>query len=281
MMGNGGDMNWKRKISTNAKKQIREKKKEQAEKFSQIYNRVRTHEFKDRDEINMDKFFILPKGLLEIGLSKPALAVYPVLCSLADFENDDWFPASLAKIAFFSGISGPTVSKALDELERHKLLSRNMFNEGSQHFYKYRIQFIRKSIVDDEKGNCVYFYTCIIESGIWANLKPRAKALYLSMRCSAKQDLDFYSLIEEELSGESYELNEYGQYLKNRKWDVVIEPLAELCRRAGIAETNYKSILDELEYHRLAERIGTGFKVWLKPKIRNKNACINNFKLPY
>ena len=63
------------------------------------------------------------------------------------------------------------------------------------HLDVYKRQILDKA---RQYGGAIYFYTCIIENGIWAELKPRAKVLYLTLRAVAKQDLELYSVIEGE-----------------------------------------------------------------------------------
>lgn len=257
---------WKGKVKADAERQRRERKKQQAEEFAQLYDKTKKNPFPPKDKINMDKFVVLPKSLVDYRLSRAALAVYPVLCSKANFETDDWFQISQDNIAALSGYSTPIVREALDELIQAQLVARRMASEGSRHFYIYRVAFIRRHMLEDgeHKGNCIYFYTCIIDSGIWAKLKPRAKALYLSMRASAEQDLHAYSLLEDV----AYDEVDFDDYIRERKWDVCTLPLSEMCRQVGIESNNNKDVLDELERYRLAEKVGRFIKVYLKPKIR-------------
>lgn len=73
---------------------------------------------------------------------------------------------------------------------------------------------------NEQRGDAIYFYNCIINNGIWANLPLGAKAIYLFLRAEAKQDLDIYSEIEGITTGEFYEPMEYPEYIKDRKWDI-------------------------------------------------------------
>lgn len=233
------------------------------------YNKCIEPKFKKKDEINMNKFVGLSKEILTMGLGKPALAIYPVLCSMANFEIDKPFQKSQKEIGYFAGISAPTVKIGLEELEKYGIITSNKA-EGYRHLYWYEVDFVRQSRMKKEKGNFVYFHTSVIESGIWASLKSRAKVLYHTMLCNATLDLDYYCLVMEHETGENYELNEFDEYLQNREWDVVNLSMAKLCKQAGISGTNYKDILEQLEYHRLADRYADIFRVWLKPNLRVK-----------
>lgn len=255
-------------VKRDSKKQIERKKerkkKRQQEKFDQMYNKPEIISFSD--ELNMDKFIAIPKNIFDYyKLSKIALAVYPVLCSQADFEEDKTFQISQKNIAFLAGVSENAVRKATKELEETELLSKEKITESTRHFYVYRVVFIRGPMLREKehRGNTIYFYTCIIDNGIWAELNYRAKALYLAMRATAKQDLETYNHIEE---NEFYEPMEYSEYIKNRKWDVCFLSLAKMCRIAGIENTNIDAVLAKLEKYKLIERVGKWTKVYLKPR---------------
>ncbi|MGI6127884.1 MAG: hypothetical protein ACOYEF_13125, partial [Planifilum sp.] len=75
----------------------REAKRKQLQKevFRRVYNRPKEKTFSDDiDQLNMDSFRAIPKDIISYELSKAALAVYPVLCSEADFEKDEAFQIS-------------------------------------------------------------------------------------------------------------------------------------------------------------------------------------------
>ena len=240
-----------------------QKKRERPkEDFRKMYNELEQIRFLDRydDTLNINKFVGLPKGIHK--LSNSALAVYPVLCSKADFVEDKSFQISQENIAFMAGINKNTACKGIEELETSNLLSKEMIIEGTRHFYVYNVEFIRKSVLEENKGKIIYFYTCIIDNGIWAKLNPRAKALYLAMRITAKQNLDEYNYYED---NEYYETMEYEDYIRNRKWDMCIEPLTVLCNLFRISNNHINMVIKELEKYKLIERMETCTKVYLKP----------------
>ena len=255
-------------ILRDIQRQKEEKKKQQKEVFRQVYNRPKEKAFSDIDQLNMDSFRAIPKSvILELGLSKAALAVYPVLCCEADFEKDEAFQISQKNIARFAGVSENSVRNALKELENAGLLTKEKVTDGPRHFYIYRVGFFCKPILDKARqyGGAIYFYNCIIDNGIWAELKPRAKVLYLTLRAVAKQDLELYSVIEGENYGGDWNGVNYDDYIRNRKWDVCDISLSKLCKLAKIERTNLTPILEELERYKLIERVGQWTKVYLKP----------------
>ena len=255
-------------ILRDIQRQKEEKKQLQKEMFRQVYNRPKEKAFSDIDQLNMDSFRAIPKSVIqELGLSKAALAVYPVLCCEADFEKNEAFQISQANIALFAGVSENTVRNALKELENAGLLIKEKVTDGPRHFYIYRVGFFCKPILDKARqyGGAIYFYTCIIENGIWASLPLGAKAIYLFLRAEAKQDLDIYSEIEGIMTGEFYEPMEYPEYIRNRKWDICETSLTEISKAVGVDRSKIGAYLEALERFRLIERVDRWIKVYLRP----------------
>ncbi len=212
-------------------------------------------------------------------MSLPSIAIYPVLCLQSDFEENNWFQISQKNIAIMAGISVNTVAKGIEDLEElsweeEPYLEKKKETKGQLHYYVYRVQFIRKNDIKKFKGGYFAFHKCIVDSGVWANLKSRAKALYLSMRMSAHFDVELYVDIEDlDLDYESSEIEEFysGSEYRNRLWDVCDTTLAELCRNVNISPINLRTVIEQLENHRLIERVDEYdnlFKVYLKPKIK-------------
>jgi DNA-binding MarR family transcriptional regulator len=242
-----------------------EKKKQQKEMFRQVHNRSKEKAFSDIDQLNMNSFRAIPKSvILELGLSKAALAVYPVLCCEANFEKDETFHISQKNIARFAGVSENTVRNALKELENAGLLIKEKVTDGPRHFYVYKV-CRPESEANEQCGEAINFYTCIIENGIWAKLKPRAKVLYLTMCAVAKQDFELYSVIEWEVYERDWTGVNYDDYIRNRRWDVCDISLSKLCKLAKIERTNLTPILEELERYKLIERLDRWIMVYLKP----------------
>ncbi|WP_028574536.1 helix-turn-helix domain-containing protein [Desulfonatronovibrio hydrogenovorans] len=287
----------KLQVIRNARRQIRQKKQEQKKLFAEKYNKTKEFHFPSKDKINMEKHVYLPNLPEKFfqHMSKSALAVYPVICSKANFEWDAWIQLPQEHIAKMAGLSIDTVAKGInnlvakgyvhvgkDEIEI-PLLRRQKVTEGARHFYIYKAGFIRREQMQTCKGTYFIFYTCIIDSGIWAKLSPRAKALYLAMRSKANFDPEIYSMVENvDLDGMALNdlYNIDGQF-RNRKWDVCELSLSELCRFADIGRSNIKPVLDQLEHYRLAEWMEPVFKVYLKPQIKIRSCPNNNYELAY
>jgi len=272
-------LNFKQKVIANAKKQKKEKRQQQKALFKQKYSKSKNYKFPPIDQIDLNRHFYFPKFNEGFFMTQQAIAIYPVLCAQADFEDNDWFQISQNNIATMAGASINTVSKGIKDLERYIMegepyLEKQKNTEGQRHFYVYRVNFIRKNKIKEWKGSYFIFHKCIIESGVWAKLKPRAKALYLSMRMSARFDIELYAAAEELYEAPGGNILEdfftEGNY-KYRKWDVCESSLVELCRRVNIKPINLKPIIQQLENHRLIERVDEDLnilKVYLRPKIR-------------
>lgn len=271
------------KVIANAKKQKQRKRKRDKQKFSKAYNQLKEFHFPNKDGINMEKHFNFPKIFNANGfgtsMTKAAIAVYPVMCARANFEHNDWFQLPQEHIAKMAGISVPTVQKGVADLLEYTititdkegnssiipLLTSKMFTEGKRHFYLYRAGFIRRDMIKIWRGEYFVFFTSIIDGGVWAELAPRAKALYLAMRCAAKQDFELYCSVEEEVP--FCDQTGQGEYYKYRKWDACYTPLAELARRMNCSNNMIKRPMEQLHHYKLVERVDRWFKVYLKPRI--------------
>ena len=247
---------WKaNQVSRNTDTQVKKKKKAQKKLLSENYNKLKIVIFKDEEaELNTKTYTILPKKIIQCNLSKSALAVYPVMIAQVIFKKGKSFQISQANIAGLSGLTTETVKKALDELVEKKLLKREMITDKARHYYVYKI------LGKNEIG--IPFHTCIIDNGIWAELKPRSKALYLSTRLKARQDMAEYS----DETGIEYEYDERNRYLKEREWDRCRKPLIDLCKIVNISLSAIQSIIAELEEYGLIEKYGKCIQVYLKPK---------------
>ena len=105
------------KIMKEKKEKVEETKEERLERvkqyFDKKYDKLKNIKFKNRRTVNMTKHFYLPKEfanateylprgqrgiVMNRRLSKSALALYPVLCSFADFTESNWFQVSIQKM---------------------------------------------------------------------------------------------------------------------------------------------------------------------------------------
>jgi len=147
---------FKGKVLANVKRQIRERNENKKIFYKELYGSIKKYNFPPKHKINLEKHFYFPKSIVtEFQLSKIALAVYPVMCLKADFEDDNWFQIPQEEISVKAGLSINTVHKALLELENKDLLKKVKRTEGKKHYYVYKIHFIRKDFI--EKYQNEYF----------------------------------------------------------------------------------------------------------------------------
>ena len=260
------EINFKGKIKANTKRRKQERKNEINERFKKTGSKNRKFPVK---KINEERFVFLPK-IYTIGkLSKSALAIYPVLCSMANFDNNEWFHALQEDLKYASGLSYTQVRKAITKLIDLKLLKQDKVTECKLHYYMYKVEFIRRSSLGERKKDAFIFHTCIIDSGVWAKLKPRAKALYIALRSAAKIDLQEYCALEYgmDYNEELHELDKdvRGEWYRNRKWDICYDPLINFCQSVNISHQNILPVIKQLEKYVLVKRYSKIFMVYLKP----------------
>ncbi|MDD4274271.1 MAG: hypothetical protein PHG14_11155 [Desulfobacter postgatei] len=276
-----------------------EDKQRQAAFFNSLYTgRNMEFSFKTMEEVSMTKHFYFPKlgedyedwsfGAAPLA----AFAVYPVICSRVDFRNHErWMKISMEEIAKKAGHkSVSTTSNAIKHLieagygmtksiegeikQRYPLIERKKVHEkvpkGEKRVWEYRAGFIRGDMIKrrktDDEARYFKFPTWIIDTGLWAKLKPRAKALYIALRSCSRFDEKLYAGLEngvpfDQLDQIEFDLEEY----KARKWEVCNTPTTRLCRMVNIDGSDIRKIVDDLEETGLVEKIDRWWKVWLMP----------------
>lgn len=263
---------WADKITRNIHKQKYEIKKIKEKYYKDNYSKTKTYSFPSK--INLDKYFTFRKNdVWKLSKNKNMLAIYPILCLRADFKVDKWFQIPQQEISVKTGLSIPSVKIGLDNLYKNKFINRLKNDEGIRRFYEYNVKFIRRKDIKDNKNKYFIFNQSIIDSGVWAKLKPRAKALYLSIRANASFYPDAFFGDQEIIDGDSY--IDYKKVVKEnfrkRKCDITNKPLSHLCRHVRIDNSNLIPIIKQLEEYRLIERYGKIFEVYLHPKINQIN----------
>ncbi len=274
-------INWKERVKGDVERQIikeadRNTKTEHERKrefYKKLYSKIKKYEFPPKDKININKHFFFPKSIItEYNLSKRALAVYPVMCLKADFKVDTWFHISLEEIVTKSGLSKNTVSKALLDLKDKGLLTREKRNAGKKHYYFYRVQFIRKDMIEEHSNQYFIFNQSIVDTGTWSDLNLRSKALYLAFRVMARFDID--TIFDKDEIQEAPWID-YDFYIKMnlaehryRDYDICTAPISLLCELVGINSSNIKPTIKQLEDYNLIKYYFYGCtEVYLRPKL--------------
>jgi len=248
-----------------------EERQKRKDRFEEIYNKEKVWE--PSEDANMKTFCSLSQCFFEMcKLSLSELAVYPVLCANADFRNTSMKQLSLKNIARKTGLSVPTVIKAIEGLcervyklmdgEEIHLLERAKQSEGRRRFSTYDPWFIRGDLIESFKGSQFFFNTYIIESGIWSKLSARSKALYLIMRSASVFDFDEYCDVE----GFEYSEGRSKEIYKNRIWEKCNMPLNTLCEMIGMSSSNIGNATNELIKYGLIDYSGnSGYIVYILP----------------
>jgi len=129
----------------------------------------------------------------------------------------------------------------------------------------------------ETKGRSFPFFKSILESGLWAHLKPTAQALYPVMRYYSYFDYSIYSE-EEEIDCSP---DEFDQYFKDRKWELCEAQKDLLIEYAGITRRSLPAALNSLYHESLIEdyayedEIFEGWKVIVRPQVLYKRDYLN------
>ena len=259
-----------RKIIIDARKPKGKELQNIKESFNRKYDKVKHWE--PSQNPNMNKFFSISRELFQRGeLSLSELAVYPVLCENADYKRRSMNQISLEIIAKKSGLSVPTVIEATEGLcerinhdGKERLLKREKHTEGQRTFWLYDPWFIREKEIGQYKpSEQFFFHAFIIESGIWANLDLRAKALYLGMR--SKSEFDFAEYCDA-MGLSPYEGSKELIY-PHRKFEVCRVSIASICSMMGMSIPNMRRAVNQLIEQLLIDEIEGGYIVYQFPNL--------------
>lgn len=270
----------------------KEKKKQRLKKyFEDLYDKRNTVEFQPINELNMEKYFYMPKvNESFFYATNNALAIYPVLCGRADFwDNKNWVRISRENIGKLAGISTKSVDEGIRDLmrlnfseqeDRIPFLQKREWQDGKRRGYEYMPAFFKYGVdaLSPKKWSTqsFTFHTCIVMSGAWARLSRKAKALYIAIRSKSFFDRKAYYYLEKvyinslEEIYEGADVSEPGKKkYRMRKWDICNSTIKELFELARIPYRNTRQIISELEEAGLLERVHSTksfFKVYLRPE---------------
>lgn len=277
---------WKKRITKDIqRRQIQKAKKQQQrnnrtkKKYGKVKNwrainlyGLRSYEEVERLTSNFRK---LPKAFIYSNdLSKEAKAIYPVLACNADFRQNKSFQLSLKNIGRMAGIkSHALIRDAIDELEGSDYVKKQFIIEDRR-YYIYECNFQRSSVPEKKQNteDVIYFYKCIIDTGIWADLSPRQKLFYLGLRAEAKIDPDYDEKIRSLLGDYDYYIDEaYKEYYRKREYDYWVGSARKLCDRIGISSVNLRNtVTAPLEWNGLSKQKPSNYwsahEVYLIPK---------------
>ena len=170
------------------------------------------------------------------------------------------YPGTL-RVAILSGLCTKQAGKGLSQLKHFPGVI--VVQKWTCHGKKSR-----KFTIKLPKENGFPIYTSLLHSGIWHNLIPTAKALYIVFRCYGGLPgdlLDMYADIEEI----DFHEEDRREVYKNRKWEICDKSQAFLCEKAGIHRTRFKGAMSSLNDCDLIskQKSTLGYRIQVKPKI--------------
>jgi len=202
------------------------------------------YQFSDRP--NTKAFFWFEKRIVEemtwAGLITAAKSIWPVIACHAN-QSGVAFPSE-RRIAILSGLSDKVVRKGIKDLEKSSLFKvKNYVTKRG----KRSKRFIIKMQKGKNRGRSFPFHRYILESGIWRELKPTAKALYISIRCFSYFCYDYCMDEQDDIGVEP------GDMFRLRSIEWCEAERDVLIKYSGINRNSFLNALENLEKNNLVE----------------------------
>lgn len=223
------------------------------------------------DDINWSLFFRFDKRWIEnmnwSRLSSAAKAILPVIACHCN-KHGESFPGE-ETIAVLSGLTAKIVRKGIHDLEGFPGYTWDHYL--TRHGKRGK-KFLIKFPPTDEIGRSFFFHRGIIDSGIWRELSPSAKALYPVMRYFSKYD------IYEDHDAE--DMCDVPTYYGKRKWELCNAENGQIAKYAGINRHTVKEAVENLKNNFLIQPYVTEMnekttKVFLIPEKLWKPSYLN------
>ena len=198
-----------------------------------------------KEGLNFDTFFRFDKKWIEnmnwAMLPKASKAVLPVIAAHCNKAGES-FPGERT-IAILSGLTDKIARSGIQGLIGFPgfHLSHYITKQGRRS-KRFTIEFPP----EQEKDRYFFFHKRILEGGNWQQLKPVSQALYPVMRYFAYFDQDLYLELEESAEP-SFTESEFGEFYKNRRWDVCKAEIGIMEDRAGISRPSVYDAIKDLE----------------------------------
>ncbi len=223
------------------------------------------------DDVESNRFFWFRKKLIENNnwalLTPSAKAIFPVIALHAGQDGRS-FPSE-QRIAIQSGITDKVVRQGIRALGSFPDIECETYRtKGGMQSKRFHV-----TLPNQNNSDCFQFYQQIIDTGIWRELKPVAKALYPVMKYFSNFDFDRYIDIEDL----EYDYNDFEEVFPTRKYDFCCGVTQSyLIDHAGISRRSINSALDDLMEIKLIEELQDGWKVFRKPQMVWKPKYLNN-----
>lgn len=224
------------------------------------------------NDIKWNIFFRFDKRLIEnlnwAHISTAAKAIFPVIACHCN-ERGESFPGEEA-IAALSGLTPKSARKGVHNLEGFPGFNWKYYQTRyGRRGKRFNIEFPKNN---SDKGQTFFFYRCIIDGGIWRELKPTAQALYPVMRYFSRYDIDEDEGVEDK--------SDFEEHFKNRQWELCGAEVGQLSMYAGINRRSFSEAIQSLEKNFLVEAHVDGYgeklwKVYLRPKMYWKASVLN------
>ncbi|WP_419655431.1 hypothetical protein [Desulfosarcina variabilis] len=175
-------------------------------------------------------------------LPKRAQAVYPVICCHVN-EKGIAFPSERT-IAILSGVSDKHVRLGTRDLDGFPGFSCEYYvTVRGKRGKRYPV-----SLPQENNRNAFPFHRYLLESGMWRELNPAARALYPVMRCYGYFDFEEYADLED------LDYNDEGLFT-DRKYDFCEADRSVLVEKSGISYRSFNSAIKDLIDKNLVKRL--------------------------
>jgi len=217
----------------------------------------------------------MPRIIIEeslwANLDQASKSVYVPLLKFVN-KNGRAFP-SLRTLAIVSGVTEKTAGKGIKGLDGLPGFNKIRWISSRGHIaYKYKID----EPPPDHK-HTVWISHDYINGGNWSQLTPTAQAVLPVLKFFAFWEIEWYC----ELEDMEYELIEFTDIYKNRKYDFMDADESVVYEMAGISKRSLPEAYESLAQHYLIEPLeshedGKVWKLFTKPFHCYKRDTLND-----
>ena len=218
-----------------------------------------------------ENFYQMPKWFLDRWMKELSRDEIAVLVAVSRHYNEDGVMfASTETLMREAGLkSERATTAALEGLESKGVIAPCTVECFGKNFDGWMT-----SLEVSENNSCVWIKCGLVDSGVWAALRPTSRKLYLALRRYAKMDWYDFIAVDEEASEEFDEPEDYynSKAYSDRAFDLYTGTNTKLCEYIGISTTNFDRTMSDLIRHGLVvpdDELG-GFRVMFVPK---KGSC--------
>lgn len=192
------------------------------------------------EKINWDNWYFFSKDIVLnyhwANLPPSTRAILPVIMMFRNKNTGEAFP-SHQTIGALAGLSEKSVSKGIKSIE-----SLDDFDVKTHRTSKGNKAF--KYVIPKYEGDgLIKINHSLFASGYWRELTPTAKSVYIVLRVLAEYDEWSFELSEED---------DFTEFYKTRKWDLVrFQSRKQIADLAGITTQSLTAAIKSLKEHDL------------------------------